>query len=196
MFKPIISKIRFFISVSALYALALFFAVQAFDISLFQGSVSPSVQAHSRVPVSTEPKIKVVTAKPTRVVVARIGIDLPIIDGNYDPKKKTWTLSDNRPHFAIPSTVLNDLEGNTLIYGHNYDWIFGDLKKLAPGDVMQLYGDNGKVFTYVYESTQKLKPEDSTVFRFDGKPSATLQTCSGRWNEQRQMFNFTFQKVT
>ncbi|MGI9027596.1 MAG: class F sortase [Candidatus Saccharimonadales bacterium] len=197
MSRRIISKIRFYCSVSALYALTLLFVVQAFGVQLFQNiEPSPTLQALAPAPEPPEPEIKIISAKPTRIVIPRLAIDLPISDGTYDPQKKTWTLSDNHAHYALPSMVPNDFEGNTLIYGHKYDWVFGGLPDLQPGDTMQLFGDSGHVFTYVYQSTEKLTPEDNSVFRYDGAPTVSVQTCSGRWNEVRQMFNFKLDKVT
>lgn len=195
MFRRILKKVRFYGSVSALYALALFFAFQAFDVSLFQ-QASPPVNAKAAAPVAASPEIKIISAKPARIVISSVKINLPVSDGTYDPAKKSWTLSDNHAHYAVPSVMLNDYQGNTLIYGHKYDWVFGNLKALKPGAAMQIVGDNGKVFTYVYESTQPLKPDDNSVFRLDGKPTVSVQTCSGRWNEIRQMYNFRLDKVT
>lgn len=195
MSRPKTGKIRFYFSVSALYALTLFFGVRAFDIQLFN-TAPPAALAQAPAPRPPKPEIKVIAGKPNRILIPRLGTDLPVTDGNYDPQKKTWTLSDNHAHYAVPSMLPNDREGNTLIYGHKYDWVFGGLKNLQPGDTMQLFGDNGHVFTYVYQSTVALKPDDNTVFRYDGKPSVSVQTCSGRWNENRQMFNFTLKQVT
>jgi LPXTG-site transpeptidase (sortase) family protein len=167
------------------------------NFTLFEHDTSmPTVRAQPRVPVASRPEIKVTAAKPNRIVIPRLEIDLPISDGEYNPSKKTWTLSDNHAHFALPSTMPNDYEGNTLIYGHNYGWVFGDLKSLRTGDTMQLFTDSNYVFTYVYQDTQKLKPDDNSVFRYEGYPSVSVQTCSGRFNENRQMFNFSLEEVS
>lgn len=196
MSRRVIKKIRFYFSVSALYALTLFFAVQGLGISFFPNAANtPVAQAQSSMPAPALPQIKIISDRPNRIVIPRLGVDLAVSDGDYDPVKKAWTLSDNHAHYAVPSTMPNDFTGNSLIYGHNYGWVFGGLDELKPGDAMQLFGAKGRVFTYIYENTQKLSPTDNTVFRFDGKPSVTLQTCSGRWNESRQMYNFRLEKA-
>lgn len=197
MIRQIIVRLRFYSSVSALYALALLFVFQAFGSQLLsQTSNQPVVHTKPRIPIASKPEIKIIAAKPNRIVIPRLEIDLAVTDGDYIPSKKTWTLSDNHAQFALPSTLPNDYEGNSLIYGHNYGWVFGDLKSLRAGDTMQLYAENGTIFTYIYQSTRKLKPDDASVFRYDGYPSVSVQTCSGRFNENRQMYDFTLEEVT
>lgn len=192
----LIRKVKFYGSVGALYALTLLFALQAFNIQIFKPAPVNSAMVFAETPPPPPPERVVIAAKPVRIVSERIGLDLPVSDGVYDPVKQTWTLSDNHAHFATLSAVPNDFQGNTLIYGHNYDWVFGILEYLRPGDTLQLYGEDGRVFQYVYQDTQKLTPEDNSVFRYDGVPSVTVQTCSGRFNESRQMYNFILEKVT
>jgi LPXTG-site transpeptidase (sortase) family protein len=192
--KRSISKIRFYFSVSALYALTLLFVATGLGVRIFPSAPPKIVQAQAPAPIPPK-TFKVTASKPNRILIPSLKIDLAVTDGAYDAKKKTWTLSDNHAHFALPSAEPNNFAGNTLIYGHKYDWIFGGLKDLKPGDKMQLFGENGHVFTYIYENTQKLKPDDATAFRYDGKPTVSVQTCSGRWNENRQMFNFRLEKA-
>jgi sortase (surface protein transpeptidase) len=131
-----------------------------------------------------------------RVVVPRLGVDLPVDEGNYDEANQTWTLSGYHAQFAVASMVANDYQGNTFIYGHNNPSVFGKLKQLVPGDSMQLYTDNGLVFNYVYDTYADLQPNDGSVFKYDGPPRATIQTCAGSWNELRRMYHFDFKEVS
>lgn len=154
-------------------------------------AVSREVTITQRVPLAPT----VISGKPTRIFIQRLNIELPIVDGIYNEADDSWTLSDNMAHYATPTPVLNDQQGNTLIYGHNYDWIFGKLNKLSPGDTVVLHSDSGRIFTYAYERTEYLQPDDMTVFNPVQKPMLTLQTCSGNWNELRQMSYFRFVSV-
>jgi sortase (surface protein transpeptidase) len=128
-------------------------------------------------------------------VVPRLGVDLPVDPGNYDIANQTWTLSGYRAQFALPSVVANDYQGSTLIYGHNNMKVFGKLRDLQPGDTMQLITDNNLTFNYIYESYHDVQPNDLSVFKYNGPPTATVQTCTGSWNEIRRMYDFKFDKV-
>lgn len=190
------TKVRYYFSVSALYALTLFFAFSAFGLpNTWKGEKQQTiVHAEPRVP-KPKKKIIVTSGKPVRILIPRIGIDLPVSDGAFNPADNSWTLSDNQAHFALPSVVPNDYSGNSLIYGHNYGWVFGKLQSLSAGDTMQLFADNGHIFTYVYEGSTALSPDDTSVFTSKGYPTVTVQTCTGRWNEIRQMHRFILEEV-
>lgn len=193
--RSVIRKARFYLSVSALYALTLLFLGSAM-VNAGWIHKKPRYASYNPYPPITLTKAIVVTAgKPVRVTVPRLGVDLPVDDGNYDEANRTWTLSGYRAQFALASIVANDYQGNTFIYGHNNPDVFGKLKQLAPGDSMQLYTDNGYVFSYIYTSLEDLQPDDGSVFQNDGPPRATIQTCTGAWNELRRMYHFNFQEV-
>jgi hypothetical protein len=189
-------KLRFYVSVSAVYALTLLFAAHLMTDAGLMHKQPHYIQYQPRVPVVLTKAIVITAGKPVRVVVPSIGIDLPIDEGNYDEANHTWTLSGYRAQFAVASVVANDYGGNTFIYGHNNPSVFGKLKLMAPGAAVQLYTDNGYVFNYVYTSYADLQPDDGSVFKYEGPPTVTIQTCSGSWNELRRMYHFDFKEVS
>ena len=190
-----IKKARFYVSVSAIYALTLLFALTAFDVSLFRKKPD-LVYAAPVAPISITEAVVVTAGKPTKVELPRLGINLPIEDGVYDTANKTWTLTGTKAHFALPSVVANDYQGTTLIYGHNNKDVFAKAKQLVAGDSLQLKTDNAHTFTYSFERAADVQPNDSSVFKSDGPPTLVIQTCSGSWNEIRTLYYFKFVKVT
>jgi LPXTG-site transpeptidase (sortase) family protein len=97
--------------------------------------------------------------------------------------------------YAMMTPLANDNQGNTFIYGHNNKYVFGPLKKINQGSIAKVYTDSGKVFYYWYQSTYAVTPDNTSVLDYQGPSILTIQTCSGSWNEQRQMYVFTFDKV-
>jgi LPXTG-site transpeptidase (sortase) family protein len=190
-----LQKIRFYVSVSAVYALTLLFAAHLLTNAGWMHKKPHYIRYDPQLPIVLTRALVITAGKPVRVTVPRLNIDLPIDDGVYDEANRTWTLSGYRAQFALASVVANDYQGNTFIYGHNNPSVFGKLKQLNTGDTMQLYTDNGYVFNYIYTAYQDLQPNDGSVFRYDGPPTATIQTCSGAWNEFRRMYHFNFQEV-
>lgn len=197
------NKTRFYSGVLVLYGLTLLFMVNAFWPALLR---RPSAVVAQENPSNTtvirpaaDPIVEkeIITGHPIRVVVPRLGIDLPLKNGEYNPATGTWTLIDGRKeaYFAMPSVLANDYGGNTFVYGHNNRFVFGALKNLVPGDVAQLYTDNKLIFTYTYQSGKELKPNETSIFDYKGPPQLTLQTCTGNWYELRYLHTFKFESV-
>ncbi|MGZ6005584.1 MAG: sortase domain-containing protein [Candidatus Saccharimonadales bacterium] len=188
-------KFRFYLSVSATYALTLLFAGYLLTGTSMMHKQPYYVKYSPRKPVAFSNSVKITSGKPIRIVLPKFGIDLPVDTGLYDQANQSWTLSGYHAQYAVTSIEPNDYEGNTFIYGHNNPYVFGKLKTLAPGDTMQLYTDNGLVFKYAYQDFNDTQPNDNSVFRYYGPPTATVQTCSGAFNELRRMYHFNFLEV-
>jgi LPXTG-site transpeptidase (sortase) family protein len=190
-----LQKIRYYSSVGALYALTLLFAVIAFK------PVSHSLQRTaiaSSLPVEVaaeEPSKPILTGKPVRIVIPDVEIDLPIDEGRYNPADQSWSLSGYHAQYAMLTPLANNDNGNTFIYGHNNKYVFGPLKRINPGAIAKVYTDNNRVFSYTFQSTYAVTPDNTSILYYQGPSMLTVQTCSGAWNEQRQMYVFKFDKV-
>lgn len=139
-----------------------------------------------------------ISGKPVRLIIPGSSIDLPIDEGFYNEADGSWTLSDSRLQYAMMTMLANNHSGNTFIYGHATDQVLGTLAKQPPavGAHAQIYTDNGHIFTYLFESSRSLTPDDTSIFNYSGPPILTVQTCTGSVSEWRTMFTFAFEKVT
>ncbi len=144
-------------------------------------------------PVTAAPET--ITGKPVRVVVGDLNVDLNIADGVFNAKTGKWTLSQTKAHYALMTVQPNNAQGNTLIYGHALPNVFGPLLKLKPGMEARVITDNGYEFVYTYIGTKAVKPTDTAILGYQGAPNLTLQTCSGAWMQNRQLFDFDFVKT-
>lgn len=148
------------------------------------------------VPVTHKPLQKqTLSGRPIKLTIPSLNMMLPVEDGYYNEADATWTLSGNRAHFAMPTMLANNQEGNTLIYGHNNKYVFGPLKKLKPGTDVEIQTDNGNIFYYTYDSTKVVAPDDVSIFTYEGPPILTLQTCTGNWHELRTFSTFTLTRA-
>ncbi len=187
-------KIRFSVSVVALNAATLLLVSNSFyPIRLPSTGSSYRVQAAPALPVL--PELKIISGKPIRITVPRLGIDLQVVDGIYNESDGSWTLSEGQAFYALLTPLVNDFQGNTLIYGHNNKLVFSKLSEIAPGDEARVYTDNGHIFLYKFETAQDVQPDDVKVFEYRGNPKLTLQTCSGDWYQFRQLFEFSLVRV-
>jgi len=193
-------KFRFFGSVALLYILAIgTIGSLLYSSHLFGTPVWAKPQ-----PVITKQKTtplppKVISGKPTRIVIASSGIDLPVDDGIYDAAKGTWTLSDTHAQFAVITSPANDHAGTTFIYGHGTDAVFGRIGSNPPpvGTTAEVHTDNNHVFTYTLQAVKNYDPNDTSIFddTSSGPPRLIVQTCTGAFSEWRTMFTFRFERV-
>lgn len=159
--------------------------------------------AHSRVVVAHKPfiinndPIAFVSGQPNRIVIPDSNVDLPVDAGYYDATTGEWTLAGLRAQFATISAPANNQSGETFIYGHNNNSVFGALRHNTPvvGAQALVYADNGRVFSYRYSTAETVGPNDVSILDYIGAPELVIQTCTGSLNELRTMYHFSFDKL-
>ena len=138
-----------------------------------------------------------VSGQPVRVLLPRLGIDLPIIDGVYNFNSSSWSVSNSTANYAKNTAAPNNKTDKTLIYGHWTSGVFGPTKDLQPGDTAYIYTDNGHILVYRYEYKTAVKPTDTHVFEdFKGRPGLVLMTCEGSWAQDRRLMFFNLKAAT
>ena len=163
--------------------------------------LSTPVHAESNKPTKTipvPPRFVLVSGIPVRITLPDYGIDLAIQKGTYNPDG-SWTLSDTAAQFATLSVAANNAAGNTFIYGHGTDSVFGKLGTTTPlpGTIAHIYTENNQKFTYRFQEARNLTAADTWIFDdvTTGPPRLTVQTCTGSFSEWRTMFTFVFETV-
>lgn len=195
-----LTKLRFYGGVLGIYLTTFIIGLYAFMPSLFHKPAAVAQTSNAvvvRPDQEPTPPKPIISGLPVRIVVPRLGIDLRVMKGEYNPEDKSWTLVDGKieAYYAMPSVMANDFGGNTFVYGHKNRFVFGALEKLAPGDVAHIYTENKLVFTYTFTSSQEMTPDQTSIFDYQGPPQLTLQTCTGNWYELRRLSIFKFESV-
>lgn len=154
------------------------------------------IQKSRPMPIAAAAPLRI-SGRPVRIVIPDSQVDLPIDPGYYDDTTGSWTLSGYRAQFAMMSTLANNLGGDTFIYGHNNNYVFGALRHHTPavGATAYVYTDNGHIFTYTFVSSSSYDPNDTSVLDYNGPSILTIQTCTGSLNEWRTMYRFIFNSV-
>jgi len=152
--------------------------------------------AHVPSTAVSKPTRQAITGTPVSMSLPSVWINnLSVIPGVYDAQTQEWTLTLDKAQFATITTKPNDLSGQTFIYGHYRPEVFAYLHHIVPGAEATVDTDNGYRFTYVFKTTFAVAPTDTSVFSYQGAPILTIQTCSGTWFQNRQMYQFDFEKV-
>lgn len=136
------------------------------------------------------------TGTASRLLIPRIGINLPIEPGTHDPETNTWALSNAVVHYAVMSTPVNNIAGDTLMYGHYNRKLLRPTDNLAIDDELIVETAEGLAFHYVYTGDQVVDPSDTSILNTKSKTSSlTLLTCNGLLFEHRRLMHFSFTSV-
>jgi hypothetical protein len=177
-------------------------AVGAAPTLYFETTHHGTANAEALLPAPTAAVSPAVTNKPV-VSGYPISISFPsvninnvsVVDGVYDAKKKDWTLSLHNAHYAVMTARPNDTGGQTYIYGHYRPEVFAYLHHIKPGAQAFITTDNGYRFVYNFQGSIDVDPTNTNFLNYQGPPVLTVQTCSGSWMQNRELFRFTFDHV-
>jgi len=119
---------------------------------------------------------------PIRVVISDVGIDLPLLQAKIE--NNIWETTHNGASYLSESTYPGDT-GNSVIYGHNWANLFGNLTHVKPGHVVEIvYADNSKK-KFVVEYTSTVLPSESSILNNSKDKRITLYTCVGFLDSKR-----------
>lgn len=130
--------------------------------------------------------------KPINILVPSVDLSLPIEIGNYDYQSHSWPINDTSAFYASVTSQLNTSAGQTVLYAHNKNNLFGKVKQLKNDDSIIIIDDTNQKFTYSLSRRKIVKPNDTAVFyEKSDKPTLVLITCDGLFDENRELIYFT-----
>lgn len=135
-------------------------------------------------PVASEQASEAQVLPPVRLYMPGISTDWPVVlsNGKQLPRFKGigWLLGS-----AYPGAP-----GNMVLFGH-FDGEYATLtrlKELKPGDIFSVF-TNGGEYRYRVRSSFETTPDDVGVMAPTDSATATLVTCSGRWDHVESMYD-------
>ncbi len=145
--------------------------------------------------VKQAPEPDSIKGHPMRIVAPSVGVDMLVVDGFYDAASGAWTLNDDKAQFASMTTEPNNKTGQTFIYGHATQRVFGKLLNMHAGDQAYVFTSNGYKFVYTLKQTEVVTPQNTGILSYAGAPRLLLQTCVGTFSENRKFFILEFTQV-
>lgn len=119
---------------------------------------------------------------PKWINISKSKITVQVRAGGYENGK--WILNNNFAFYLPTSWKLGE-GGNTILYAHTRDRLFGSLKKTSVGDIIILGDANGKIYNYKVYSIESIKPYQVEKIETNIKDTITLFTCDGWFDEKR-----------
>ncbi len=181
-FRPaIVSLVVAFIFIFLQYNQLIFANLYAFATPSSSEAVNNYINPTTEIAVSNDPTI----------IIPKIAVEAPVVYGmpvNEAEPVVQSNLERGVVHYPISgASAVPGQVGNTVILGHSandvfaagdYKFIFLRLERLQKGDSFYL-NYNGKRYSYVVTETKVVNPDQvSTLAINNGKPMATLVTCT------------------
>lgn len=120
--------------------------------------------------------------KPVRIQIKDLGINLHLYPAGM--KNYRWE-STTKGVSYLTSSPLPGEEGNSILYGHNWQNLLGNLRKAKPGQMIQIFFDNGTEKTFTIEGTATVSPSQTSVLDQTRDKRITLYTCTGFLDQKR-----------
>lgn len=165
---------------------SLFLIVVGF-LFLFQGTLL-LYQRHNpaRVAFAREPETHQVFSNQEKKVVSleipRVGIFANVEEGSISDGK--WKLSTESV-MHLTSSVTPGEVGNSIIYGHNWQSLFGKLDKVAVNDDIFVTLSSGEKIGFQVEYIYEVSPKQVDILKDVDHPRITIYTCSGFLDSKR-----------
>ena len=119
---------------------------------------------------------------PIFIRMPQINISLPIDAG--DITNGTWNVSSKNATYLVRSAPPGT-NGNTVIYGHNLDTIFGRLRLAQKGHTVLLTTKDGAMHRYIISNVLTVSPNRVDLVLPTNLEILTIYTCTGFFDSQR-----------
>lgn len=127
------------------------------------------------------------TLFPTRVSIPQSGVDVAVYEAQLS---KGWELNSQGASHLSNSPTPGDV-GNSIIYGHNWTHIFGNLVKVRPGQHVSVTLNNGAVHVFEVTAVDIVPSNAVEVLQKTSDIHLTLFTCTGLFDQQRFVVSAT-----
>ena len=168
----------------ALIAAGAYFLFVNSDTGKAKGAIiqsSPQIQADADSRTTLQIK-----QQPSQIEIPDVGINLNVVEGDFDTNTSLWTLDHSHAFFAKNTTT-------PIIYSHNQKNLFLNLKGVGDNSKLYVTYPNGAQIILSYYATRFIDPNDGSILTEDHKDTIMLLTCSGIASEMRRVVYFEVQ---
>lgn len=119
--------------------------------------------------------------EPIGISIPSINITLPVVP--VPIVDDTWAVSETAASFGENTTLPGD-NGNTVIFAHARQPLFGKLPNIKDGAYIHVFTKND---WFIYQVTERkiVEPTDTSILEIHNKHELTLYTCTVEKNAKR-----------
>lgn len=122
------------------------------------------------------------TVTPTRITIPSIAADLPVLPAQIIDRK--WDITKDGVSYLVTTPVPGS-QGNSVMYGHNWSNLLGNLEKVKTGDIIEIKNSNGKTYTYIIHFISVVTPDETHIYSNTPDHRLTIYTCTGFLDSKR-----------
>ena len=126
--------------------------------------------------------ISSIKAYPKKITIPVLSIELEIYPAKI--KNNNWDATTKGVSYLSSSPVPGEA-GNSILYGHNFPNLLGNLPKIKPGDEIKVTLSDGQKRTFVVEYTSVVTPGQTEILKSSNDIRITLYTCTGFLDSKR-----------
>jgi LPXTG-site transpeptidase (sortase) family protein len=119
---------------------------------------------------------------PEMLTIASAGISLPIVP--VEVTNSGWETTEKGIGY-LTSSPLPGQKGNSVLYGHNWSNILGNLYKTRIGDTISVSYPNGKTVSFTVAYISIVSPDQIHTIGQTSDIRITVYTCAGFFDEKR-----------
>lgn len=122
------------------------------------------------------------TAFPSQLVIPSIQVNLPIVQSSI--KQGEYETTNNGISYLLGTPIPGEA-GNSILYGHNFTSILGNLPRIKPGAEIDIYFADKTRKKFIVSYTSEVTPYQTDILKQSEDKRITLYTCSGFLDTKR-----------
>lgn len=119
---------------------------------------------------------------PIGLVIKDLGIRLNVFPSEV--KSNNWESTTQGVSYLLNSNLPGET-GNSIIYGHNWPSLLGDLVNIKKGQEIDIYMSDKTVKRFIVDNILVVTPEQSSVLNKTDDKRLTVYTCTGFLDTKR-----------
>ena len=127
----------------------------------------------------------------SKIIIPSLNIDLEIIPSKIT--NNTWEAASQGVSYLSSSPIPGE-KGNSILYGHNWTNLLGNLTKIRPGHEINIILSNREKKTFIVEYISIVGPNDTQILANTDDTRITLYTCTGFLDTKRFVVTALLQK--
>ena len=129
---------------------------------------------------------------PIAIRIPEIGINLPVVPASINNNK--WGTTSKGVSWLIASPIPGEL-GNSILYGHNWNSLLGDLENAKTGYTVEILYKNSvkRYFQITYIAI--VNPNQIHVLSPTDDARLTIYTCTGFLDQKRLVVTAEYQPL-
>lgn len=121
-------------------------------------------------------------AMPVEIRIPALTIDIPIIPAKIN--NGTWETTKEGASY-LTSSPIPGVQGNSILYAHNFLSLFGKLPYSKPGEEVDIVGSDKSIKKFIILYTSIVSPTQIDILNQTKDKRITLYTCTGLFDTKR-----------